>query len=107
MTQKEQKIDEKKAILNRLRRIEGQLRGIQKMITEDKPCNDILVQLAAAKKALNQACMKILMHYLKDCLKQELRSQDITLNDETIDKILSFMLEICTNIDTKDIIINE
>ena len=48
---------ERKAMVNRLRRVEGQLRGIQKMIIDDKPCQDILIQLSAARKAVQQGCI--------------------------------------------------
>lgn len=59
---------ERKAMLNRLKRVEGQLRGIQRMILEDKPCPEILVQLTAARKAMQNACIEILKGYVKRCL---------------------------------------
>jgi len=59
---------ERKAMLNRLKRVEGQLRGIQRMIIEDKPCHNILVQLSAARKAMQQACIEILKNYIHMCL---------------------------------------
>lgn len=60
---------EHKAMLNRLKRVEGQLRGIQRMIIEDKPCHNILVQLSAARKAMQQACIEILKNYIHKCLE--------------------------------------
>jgi len=59
---------EQKAMLNRLKRVEGQLRGIQRMIIENKPCHNILVQLSAARKAMQQACIEILKNYIHKCL---------------------------------------
>jgi DNA-binding FrmR family transcriptional regulator len=59
---------EHKAMLNRLKRVEGQLRGIQRMIIENKPCHNILVQLSAARKAMQQACIEILKNYIQKCL---------------------------------------
>lgn len=59
---------EQKAMLNRLKRVEGQLRGIQRMIIEEKPCYTILVQLSAARKAMQQACIEILKGYVQKCL---------------------------------------
>jgi len=59
---------EQKAMLNRLKRVEGQLRGIQRMIIENKPCHNILVQLSAARKAMQQACIEILKNYIQKCL---------------------------------------
>ncbi len=61
---------EKKAMLNRLKRVEGQLRGIQRMIVENAPCNTILIQLSAARKAMQQACIEILKGYVQNCLVQ-------------------------------------
>ena len=49
---------DRRAMLNRLRRVEGQLRGIQRMIIEEKPCYDVLLQLSAARKAMQNASME-------------------------------------------------
>lgn len=62
---------ERKAMLNRLKRVEGQLRGIQRMIIEDKPCHAILVQMSAARKAMQQACIEILKNYVRKCLAEQ------------------------------------
>ncbi len=59
---------EKKAMLNRLRRVEGQIRGIQRMILEEKDCYDVLLQLSAARKALQNACIEILRNYIALCM---------------------------------------
>ena len=61
---------EKKGMLNRLRRVEGQLRGIQRMIIEEKPCYDVLLQLSAARKAMQKACIEILKQQLQKCLHE-------------------------------------
>ncbi len=66
----------RKAMLNRLKRVEGQLRGIQRMIIEDKPCQDILLQLSAARKAMQNACIEILKSYVRRCLAES-RSPDM------------------------------
>ncbi len=60
---------ERKAMLNRLKRVEGQLRGIQRMIIEEQPCNTILIQLSAARKAMQQACIEILKNYVIGCVE--------------------------------------
>lgn len=62
---------ERRAMLNRLKRVEGQLRGIQRMIVEDQPCHSILVQLSAARKAMQQACIEILKNYIRKCLAEQ------------------------------------
>jgi len=61
---------QQKAMLNRLKRVEGQLRGIQRMIIEEKPCQEILLQLSAARKAMQNACIEILKGYVKKCLAE-------------------------------------
>jgi CsoR family transcriptional regulator, copper-sensing transcriptional repressor len=59
-------------ILNRLARIEGQVRGLQRMIEEGKDCEDILAQLAAAKSALDRVGTHLISHHMKDCLEDEM-----------------------------------
>lgn len=57
-------------LLSRLRRAEGQLRGIQKMITEERGCQDVLIQLAAVKSAVVQTAMTIIGTQLTRCVKE-------------------------------------
>lgn len=56
--------------LKRLRRIEGQIRGLQRMIDEDKYCIDILTQVAAATKALQSVALGLLEEHLSHCVTQ-------------------------------------
>jgi DNA-binding FrmR family transcriptional regulator len=58
------------ALLQRLRRIEGQVRGLQRLITERRDCHDIITQLLAARAALNQVGLMLLNDYLDRCLSQ-------------------------------------
>ncbi|WP_029166662.1 metal-sensitive transcriptional regulator [Aminiphilus circumscriptus] len=62
---------QRKAMLNRLKRVEGQLRGIQRMIIEEQPCHTILIQLSAARKAMQQACIEILKNYVIGCVETQ------------------------------------
>ena len=62
--------DDKTLILNRLRRIEGQIKGIQKMVEEDKYCADILMQINAVRAAVNNVGSLMLENHLKDCLNE-------------------------------------
>lgn len=78
-----------KAMLNRLKRVEGQLRGIQRMIIEEKPCQDILLQLSAARKAMQNACIEILKSYVKRCLAES-RSPDM----EELEKLIATLIDI-------------
>jgi CsoR family transcriptional regulator, copper-sensing transcriptional repressor len=61
---------DKDAYLKRLRRIEGQVRGLQRMIEEDKYCIDILTQVAAATKALQSVALGLLEEHLSHCVAQ-------------------------------------
>lgn len=58
----------KKEILERLRRIEGQARGIQRMIEEERPCEQIIIQLAAIRNAINKAATTIIVENLEACI---------------------------------------
>jgi DNA-binding FrmR family transcriptional regulator len=61
---------DKDSYLRRLRRIEGQVRGLQRMIDEDKYCIDILTQVAAATKALQAVALGLLEEHLSHCVAQ-------------------------------------
>ena len=80
---------DRKAMLNRLRRVEGQLRGIQRMIIEEKPCYDILLQLSAAQKAMQKACIEILKNYLHRCV-HEAKAPDF----DNLEKLIEALIEI-------------
>ena len=66
----------KSDLLRRLRKIEGQVRGVQRMIEEDRYCMDILVQLAAIKSATNNIGLAILEGHTKSCVSNAIRSGD-------------------------------
>lgn len=61
--------DVKNDLCRRLRRIEGQVRGIQNMLEEDRECRDVVVQIAAATKALEQVGFRMLAAGLTSCLQ--------------------------------------
>ena len=65
--------EDKDAILKRLRRIEGQVRGLQRMVDEDKYCIDVLDQVSAATKALQAVALQLLDDHLAHCLTDEAR----------------------------------
>ncbi|MCG1010561.1 metal-sensing transcriptional repressor [Salinicoccus sp. ID82-1] len=60
--------DEKTKMLNRLKRVEGQVRGIQKMIDEDRYCIDILVQISAIESALKNVGYSVTERHMKHCV---------------------------------------
>jgi CsoR family transcriptional regulator, copper-sensing transcriptional repressor len=59
---------DKRGVLLRLRRIEGQLRGLQRMVDEEVPCADILTQVAAATAAIKKVGMVMVQTYMEECL---------------------------------------
>lgn len=79
-------------ILKRLRRIEGQIKGIQRMIESEESCNDVLIQIAAARAAINKVGGLILENYSKECIRSAARN-DLEDNnmDDLINTILKFM----------------
>ena len=66
-------ITEKQALLNRLRRVEGQVRGLQRMVEEDTYCIDILTQVSAATKALETVALSLLDGHLRHCVMDAAR----------------------------------
>lgn len=67
-------ITEKQALLNRLRRIEGQVRGLQRMVEDDTYCIDILTQVSAATKALETVALTLLDEHLRHCVTDAARA---------------------------------
>lgn len=76
--------EERKRILNRLRRLEGQIRGLQTMIESGKDCEAVLTQVMAAKSALNQVGLHVIGHAMKSCLIDERTASREDLIDEAI-----------------------
>ena len=68
--------ESKEDIVKRLRRIEGQVKGIQKMIEEDKNCADILTQVAAVRAAINKAGSLILEKHSMTCIEKAASNED-------------------------------
>ena len=68
---------EKRDVLLRLRRIEGQLRGLQRMVEEGTPCADILTQVAAVTAAIKKVGMVVVKTYMEECLDKTRRRSGI------------------------------
>jgi DNA-binding FrmR family transcriptional regulator len=81
---------DKKKLLNRLRRIEGQVRGLQKMIDEERECNDILTQMSAITGALHKTGEEIVRSYTKTCIMEYDKSGDETLLEDLIANLSKF-----------------
>ena len=87
MEQEQERI--KKNVLSRMRRIEGQVRGIQRMIEEGKDCEDILVQVRAVRSALQSANKLILRRYMLRCYSDTVESG--TDDHASLDKFINLL----------------
>ena len=76
--------EDKKNLTNRLNRIEGQVRGIKKMLENDAYCTDILTQVSAGQSALNSFAKEILEEHVKTCVVNDIKEG----NEEVIDDLL-------------------
>ncbi len=76
--------DDKTAILKRLRRIEGQIRGLQRMVDDDTYCIDVLTQVSAATKALQSVAVSLLDDHLRHCVTGAVQSDDAAESDRII-----------------------
>lgn len=75
---------EKKTLISRCNRVEGQIRGIKSMIEEDIYCDDVLNQIAAARAALDGLSRQLLEKHMKSCLVSGIRSGDDGIIDELL-----------------------
>lgn len=82
---KERPEAEYKSLINRLSRIEGQVRGIRRMVERDAYCTDILVQVAAVNAALNAFNKELLADHIRTCVARDIRDG----KDETIDELVT------------------
>lgn len=77
--------EEYRALINRLNRIEGQIRGIKGMVEKSAYCPDILVQVAAVNAALNAFNKELLAEHIKSCVADDIRKG----NDSTVDELVA------------------
>lgn len=80
--------DEIQATINRLKRIEGQVRGVQKMVEDDRYCVDILVQITAIQVALRNVGFQIAERHMKHCVSNAIKSGE---GEETIDELMDVL----------------
>jgi DNA-binding FrmR family transcriptional regulator len=81
--------DHKDALVKRLHRIEGQVRGIERMVEDDRYCIDILTQLGAVSTALESVAMAILDDHVQHCVADALASGDKRAATEKADELLA------------------
>lgn len=85
MSKTKQRSDkEYKALMNRLNRIEGQVRGVKKMVEADAYCTDIMTQVSAISAALNSFNRELLANHIRTCVVHDIRED----NDETVDELI-------------------
>ncbi len=72
---------EKQEVLTRLKRIEGQIRGLQRMIEEEATCQDILVQASAALAAIKKVSAIVIQAHLENCLGKQKKGSGIKRNE--------------------------
>lgn len=80
--------EEKKNLLNRLKRIEGQVRGIQKMVEEDRYCVDVLVQISAINAALKKVGLTMLERHTNHCVADAIKSGNGKESIEELMKVI-------------------
>ena len=78
---------ERHDLMNRLKRIEGQVRGLQRMLEEDAYCPDLLTQASAVHSALNSFCRVLLASHIRSCVAEDLRAG----RDETVDELMDIL----------------
>lgn len=81
----------KNDLVIRLNRVEGQVRGIKKMLEEEKYCVDILTQIVAARGALKKVGLKVLQEHVNGCVRSSLNDEDEELIEELINVINRFI----------------
>ena len=81
----------KKKLINRLSRIEGQVRGLRKMVEEDVYCTDILTQSSAISAALDGFSRELLGEHIKGCVTKGIRDGDEEIVDELLDILRRMM----------------
>ncbi|KAI4443996.1 hypothetical protein C824_000425 [Schaedlerella arabinosiphila] len=82
---KERSDKEYRDLVNRLNRIEGQVRGLKRMLESDAYCTDILVQVSAVNAALNSFNKVLLANHIRTCVAEDIRAG----KDETIDELVA------------------
>jgi CsoR family transcriptional regulator, copper-sensing transcriptional repressor len=80
---------DKQALGKRLRRIEGQVRGLEKMVDDDRYCMDLLTQIAAVSKALESVALEVLDEHVRHCVAGALAAGDERAAAEKSDELLA------------------
>ena len=76
MTSSTPYLESKEDLIRRLKKIEGQVKGIQRMVDSDKSCVDVLVQVAAVRAAVNRVGTIVFEHYSRGCMRDAVENKD-------------------------------
>ncbi|MCR9225742.1 MAG: metal-sensitive transcriptional regulator [Hyphomonas sp.] len=85
------KTDTKESALKRLARIEGQVRGVSKMISEDRYCIDVVRQVQAVKAALSGLEKVVLDDHLETCVEHALTGEDVDARREKVEELVAVL----------------
>lgn len=84
---KQREAEEKKKLITRMSRIEGQVRGVKAMVEDDRYCVDILTQVSAIQAALNSFNKELLSRHIKSCVSEDIREG----KDEAVDELCDLL----------------
>ncbi len=90
-------VGESEALAARLRRIEGQVKGIQRMLEEDRPCEDVITQIMAARAALDKVALSVMAEHMEECLAETVSSGQ---KKATIERALTLFLRMSPGTET-------
>ena len=76
--------EDKKNLIKRLNRVEGQIRGISKMVDEDRYCEDVLIQISAVINSLRSMSNEMLKSHLSTCVVDEIKKDNLDVIDEVV-----------------------
>ena len=77
--------------IKRLNRIEGQVRGLTRMVEEDRYCIDIITQISAVRAALRRVEQEVLLDHIGHCVKEAMQSDDVRAQDRTINELIDVL----------------
>ena len=80
--------DRHKKLSQRLKRAEGQVAAIRRMVDEDAPCLDVLIQLSAAQGALNKAAQVLLSDHIEHCVQATFEAGDVTEREKKVNELM-------------------
>lgn len=83
--------EDRRKLIARLRRLEGQIRGLQSMIEQQRDCEEILTQLSAAKVAMSQVGLNVIAHAMKECVAKSEKASQGELVDEALAVFLKYI----------------